>query len=167
MASSELSSPDFGFDYETVELGLRCIVLSGGNTARAERKMLAHGTPVDKRTLRTWMEETHAARYEQLLAEIRAELDTSIADTSKALADEFQEIEMDMARELKDKLVDMEGRDLARSIQALAQAGATHIQTERLLTDKPTSIHEIRAPGEILADLRDLGVVDAEVVEES
>lgn len=148
------------YDVETVELALRVIVLNGGNCSRAARQLLNHGYDIGRRTLTHWKDETHATRYEQVLAEVRAELDKSVADTSMAIADESQEVTALMVRDLKEKFVDMEARDLARSVQALAQASATQVQTARLLKDQPTSINELRPPSEILADLKDAGIIE-------
>lgn len=151
-----------GFDIQVVELGLRLTVLSGGDCSRASKLMGESGHPIDSRTLKKWRDSLYSNRYEQLIEQIREELNTSVKDVSLAIADQAQEVELAMISKLPDKLDSMEGRDLARSVQALAQAGATHIQTNRLLDEKPTSITETRPPAELIAELRELGVIDAE-----
>jgi hypothetical protein len=153
-------------DPETVELGLRLTVLSGGNTSRAASLMLSEGKPVDAKTLARWKDHNHAHRYEQLIDEIRRELDTEIKDTSSVIASQAQAVEAQLIKELGSELHEIPARDKARAVQSLAQTASTHVQIQRLLSEKPTSIVETRPPSEILAELRELGVIEAEVVEE-
>jgi hypothetical protein len=151
---------------EVVELGLRLTALSGGNCGRAEKLMLNEGHSVDRRTLTRWKTEQHPDRYEQILDEIRRELDDETKDMSKVLASQAQVVEQDMIRELATELHDIPARDKASAVRNLAQAASTHVQIDRLLSEKPTSITETRPPSEIIAELREFGVIEAEVVEE-
>lgn len=153
---------------EEIELGLRTLVLTGGNAAAAARRLasMEDPRPIDRRTLQHWKEDRFAHRYEQLVAEIRADLTTNVADQAMGLAEEVAEVEAELIRETRAKLKDIPAQHLARSALALAQVRSTNVQTARLLREQPTQISEIRDPAEILAELRDLKVIDAEVVEE-
>lgn len=152
-------------DAETIELGLRLTVLSGGNCSRASKLMLGEGKTVDDTTLRRWKEDKYSHRYEQLVDEVRRELDESIKDVSSVIAEQAQAVESQMLRELATELHEIPAKEKARAVQALAQAASTHVQIGRLLNEKPTSITETRPPAEIVAELRELGVIEATVEE--
>lgn len=158
-----------GFSIEEVELGLRLTVLSGGDTGRAAKLMKNEGHPVDSRTLRKWKDETHALRYEQLVPEIRQQLNESVGDVSLVIAEQAQAVEQDMLKELAGKINGMEGKELARGVSDLARASNTHIATNRLLNDKPTSITRAETSDErvteALAALKDLDLIEGTATE--
>ena len=166
IVESPAKRPDF--TEADVEVGLRLLVLSGGDESRAARLMASEGRPVDPRTLRSWRDERYAQRYSALTHEIANDISLETASRSMELAGMAQSVEEDMIREAQHKLKDIPARDLARSALAMAQIGETHTKTSRLLRDQPTSITEVRDVSEIMAELKHLEVIEgtAEEVED-
>lgn len=149
-----------------VATGLRALALYGGNATRASRALNAEGLPVSAKVLTSWRKEKYAVQYEDIVYELRQKIGQKVSDDAMEVAARASEVEAELIAEAQKQLADIPAKDLAKSALNMAQIKRTNVETARLLRNEPTQITETRSVDESLDELKALGVIDVEAIEE-
>jgi leucyl aminopeptidase len=83
------------------------------------------------------------------------------------VATQAQDLSAEMVRRLQENLHEVPTKDLAKAALNVAQTSRTNVEVARLLRNQPNSIVEVRSVDESLDRLKELDVIDVDVVEES
>lgn len=168
MAKSEVGKPKSARDWTELDVatGLRVLALYGGNASKASRALIAEGRPIPESTLLSWRNEKYAVQYEDLVYEMRQSIGQKVSDESMEIAAKATEVESALIAATQANLHDIPAKDLAKAALNMAQIKRTNIESARLLRNEPTQITEVRNVDESLEELKSLGVIDVEAVEE-
>ena len=164
MSALQLSEAD-------IDLGLRTLVVFGGNERAAAKQMEAEGRPVSKESLVKMRDETHPHKYLQLQFEMANDVSAAMANRATEIAVQADDTSEKLIRRANEVLNAIPEKDVARSALQMAQLADLNTRRTRLLREQPESITRIENPDDLLADLEAMGVArripNAEVVEDT
>ena len=155
------------FTEEDIALALRTIALVGGNCTRAATILESEGREVSHTTLRKWKDEKYPVQYEEIVYNLRESIGSKVSDGAMEVATQAQDLSAEMVRRLQENLHEVPTKDLAKAALNVAQTSRTNVEVARLLRNQPNSIVEVRSVDESLDRLKELDVIDVDVVEES
>ena len=136
--------PGRGYTEERIDRALTEVALCGGNTHHAARNLKAAGTPVPRRTLRTWVESTQVDRYLRLRAELVPRIHVKIAQECEDSASLAAEVERSMLVKLRQDFDKLPPRDQPGAIRNVATVKGINVDKAALLRGQPTEIVEHR-----------------------
>lgn len=154
-----------------VELGLRLMILNGGNATLTAKMLKEQGIRASKASLLKWRSTLFPRLYRKLMTEMGREVGEEIAGRAYERAIQADKAEEAYLAKAEEKLDEVPAKDLAKSVQALAMAKEKNVSVGRLLKEQPTSIEKVDINASI-ATLERLKVVqpaeeviDAEAVD--
>ena len=134
--------PGQGYTEEQIDRALVEVALCGGNTHFAARNLKAAGTPVPRRTLRTWVERTQVERYLRLRAELVSRIHAKIARECEDSAELAGHLERRMLAKLAEDFEKLPPRDQPGALRNVSTSKAINIDKAALLRGQPTEIVE-------------------------
>lgn len=154
------------YDEETKQRALLELAACSGNARLASRRLAEDEVEISHQVLYVWMNDTHAADYQRLRADLLPKLRERAADRHAALEDRAMTIEEMTSDRIEAEIPHMKHKELIDADYKASLKAAIHTDKRLLHEGQPTS--HVRTSVEIIRDLRSLGYdeVDAEVVSE-
>lgn len=157
-------------DLPEVQRGLTAIAYANGKFRPAARELEADGFKVSPKTLAAWYRE-HREDYERIRREILPVVGAVVADEHMALARRNNQLEDEIADQLKEKLLDLPPKELSTALRNVAVSSGVHTDKARLLQgDYATPQKPQKTADEIMRELEAEGLkletIDVEVLDE-
>jgi hypothetical protein len=167
------STPPFSEDVR-VERALMAMAAFDGNGRKASAFLADDGLRVPHQTLYGWVAPggRWVQRYEEIRAQLLPQLRARAAEEHLGLARRYNKLAEIAADLLKEKLPEVEPRDLAGAARNLSTSSAIHTDKAEKLNDQPTIVGVPQDAAVVLKQLAARGwvfdedVQDAEVVED-
>jgi hypothetical protein len=155
-------------DPRKVELALQLAAINNGNVELTVRQLREQaGVRITAPTITGWMRGRYAKRYGEL-AELHAETARESAAIEAAeIAARSAEVTRSMVDAAAESIDQLDPRDRAPSARAMSQVHAAMTEKALLLRGQPTQRVSITELDEIFNELRSMGVVDAQVIEDA
>jgi hypothetical protein len=164
MELERISTRDY--DPDTVDQALLQLVLNDYNVTRTCRDLEASGIKVPRKTLSKWR-DNYPRRLQFHATQSARELEERIVTKQRAIASAALDVVHDAIEKESARVKAGDVRDMSAAARNMATTSA--IATDKLLamTGRPSAIvqHE-RKPEQIIARLKELGVVDSTAEEE-
>lgn len=147
--------------------GFLALAYNNGVYSRAARELNAAGVSVTERTLSAW-HKGEPEEYERIRRQVLGLIGAEIASEHAALAHRNNEVEIEAVEKLKEKLPELDAKDLPNAVRSIATASGIHTDKARLLQgDYATPSESTRSAEEIMRKLKSRGmVIEAEATEE-
>ena len=142
-----------------VNLALRTLILSGGDVKGTVGALAEEGIVIKHDALRYWRDVAFSARYYKLREELAQTVGEEVAGRAMERALQADEAESRFIEKAVEKIEDVSPDRLASAARDLSGVKASNIEKAQLLRNKPTEIRETRDTGEILDQLRRLGIL--------
>lgn len=141
------------FTEEQITNCLMAVVAWAGQCNPAAKSLEEKGISVSAPTLKRWITETHAERYEQMREKYKDQLEQVAANNMRDLIALSQEgTRLALEKEIE-RLEKGEEPDPARAAANMARVSQSSTDKLMTLTQRPTTITENRNMGEILRSL--------------
>jgi hypothetical protein len=158
VAVTERGRPLPHYSDAEIDAALRTLILTG-SVAKASRTLIESGLQFSEQQLRHWRDHAFANRHYRLRRELANDVGEEVAGRAMEQALQEDEAERLFVERALDRLDEIPTRDLAASARNMAQAKALDVTKAQLLRDRPTEIKETRSVPELLAVLKDAGVL--------
>lgn len=146
---------------EEIETGLMALALNGGRPTQASRQLAEqHNLPIPATTLCHWRDSAHVERYAKIAHEQEQRTRQVAAARFEGIVAQATEIQANLLDKTAQAIEqgDIPPRDLPSASRNIAATAGIYHDKASMARDRPTAIVERRAPEEILAALRTLGV---------
>src|SRR5213075_2341378 len=127
------------------------LATNGGSAAKALPACKEAGLEVSAQTLHQWQTLKFPARYAEIRRELAAQVNEKVAGDALENALAAGEVQAQAIQDLAVKLNELDPKDLAPAIRALAQSKDSDVKVAQLLRDRPTEIKETRSVQELMA----------------
>jgi hypothetical protein len=150
----------------TIEEGLYALARFNGNSRRAHKALAEVGIEVPRGTLEHWKQRTHKERYARIRDEVIPSVYQEHADRFHELVELESNIAQELAEQLRDKVHELEARDLSTALRNLEVSKSLNFDKASIADGRPTVIHEKRDLSEIVRALQGKGI-EIEVIEDA
>src|SRR5262245_10131471 len=165
-ATTELGTNLRSYSEEDVNLVLRVLAYNGGNlnltVAELEDK---YGKSITSQTVARWRSTLFAQRYTEIQYELQSEINKKLAGVLAENGIKSAQAQAEMIDRLMNEVNSLEPKQLATAARELAQVQSIAVDKSSLLRGLPTQIHAERKPEDVVRALKELNIVEAEVVE--
>jgi hypothetical protein len=160
-------------DPAKIELALQLCALNSGNVSATITQLKEQvGMSLQRKTLERWIKGPYSKRYRELYEQHEEGVRGAAAVVAREIASKSADLTDELLERTREKMDEIDPRDLAPSARAVSQVHASMTEKAQLLTGQPTQRVDHGELHEILGELRQMGVlpaaevVDAELVED-
>jgi hypothetical protein len=140
-----------------IELGLRALAISGGNTRKASSLLARQGIKIPRTTLQFWAAEPYSERYRQIQDEVLPQIYAEIAQGTEDIARSATELEAKLIEKLQREYQDLDPDKAAAALQRVSTTKGINVDKSLLVRGRPTSIQATADITDLLKQAASLG----------